>query len=142
MKCIFQGQNLHFNNVVKNIDSLYFSVPNIFNCKFNCKVECVFPMVFVSLLTHVEFGPNYHREDAPHFTKYQKNDICIVPYSVDLHHEVINCAFSSFHPKNSWENITWFSRNHFNHFIWFMFPSNIFDYGSKSEKVHILDIGS
>ena len=23
-----------------------------------------------------------------------------------------------------------------------MFPSNIFDYGSKSEKVHILDIGS
>ena len=32
------------------------------------KVGCVFPMVTVSILLHVEFGRNDHREDAPHFT--------------------------------------------------------------------------
>ena len=31
------------------------------------KVVCVFQMVIVSLLTHAEFGPNDHREDAPNF---------------------------------------------------------------------------
>ena len=31
------------------------------------KVGCVFPMVIVSILPHAEFGPNDHREDAPHF---------------------------------------------------------------------------
>ena len=30
---------------------------------------CVFPMVIVSILPHVAFGPNYHREDALHFTE-------------------------------------------------------------------------
>ena len=33
----------------------------------NCKVGRVFPMVVVSILPHAEFGPNDHREDAPHF---------------------------------------------------------------------------
>ena len=28
---------------------------------------CVFPMVIVSIPAHAEFGPNDHREDAPHF---------------------------------------------------------------------------
>ena len=32
------------------------------------KVGCVFPMVVVSILPHAEFGPNDHREDAPHFS--------------------------------------------------------------------------
>ena len=32
------------------------------------KVECVIPMVVVSILSHVEFGRNDHRKDAPHFT--------------------------------------------------------------------------
>ena len=31
------------------------------------KVVCVFPMVVTSMLLHAEFGPNGHREDAPHF---------------------------------------------------------------------------
>ena len=34
----------------------------------SAKVGCVFPMVVVSILPHAEFGPNDHREDAPHFT--------------------------------------------------------------------------
>ena len=84
--CIFQ--NLHFNSFIKNIDvfkqSLYFSRPKNFN---------------------------FQSSNVP---KKCKKDICIVPYSVDLHHGVINCAFSSFHPEKSCEEITWFSRNHFN----------------------------
>ena len=32
-------------------------------------MECVFPVIDVSILSHVEFGPNDHREDAPHFTR-------------------------------------------------------------------------
>ena len=35
---------------------------------FLIKVGYVFPMVVVSILSHVEFGPNDHREDAPLFT--------------------------------------------------------------------------
>ena len=31
------------------------------------KLGRVFPMVVVSILPHAEFGPNDHREDAPHF---------------------------------------------------------------------------
>ena len=31
------------------------------------KVGCVSPMIIVSILHHAEFGPNDHREDAPHF---------------------------------------------------------------------------
>ena len=31
------------------------------------KVGCVFPKVVVSILPNVEFGPNDHLEDAPHF---------------------------------------------------------------------------
>ena len=31
------------------------------------KVGCIFPMVVVSMLTHAEFGPNDHREDASYF---------------------------------------------------------------------------
>ena len=30
-----------------------------------CKMGCVFTMVVVSILPHVEFGPNDHREEAP-----------------------------------------------------------------------------
>ena len=37
------------------------------------KVGCVFPMVVVSILPHAEFGPNDHREDAPHFTNDDLN---------------------------------------------------------------------
>ena len=33
------------------------------------KVGRVFSMVFVYLLPHMKFGPNDHREDAPHFTQ-------------------------------------------------------------------------
>jgi len=32
------------------------------------KVEFVVPMIVVSILPHAEFGPNDHREDAPHFS--------------------------------------------------------------------------
>ena len=32
------------------------------------KVGCVFPVVVVSILPYADLGPNYHREDAPHFT--------------------------------------------------------------------------
>ena len=35
--------------------------------KLFCKVKCVLPMVVDSMLPHAEFGPNDHREDAPHF---------------------------------------------------------------------------
>ena len=38
---------------------------SLFELKY--KVERVFPMVVVSILPHAEFGPNDHREDAPHF---------------------------------------------------------------------------
>ena len=31
------------------------------------KVGCVLPMVVASILLHAEFGPNDHREEAPHF---------------------------------------------------------------------------
>ena len=31
------------------------------------KMGCVFPMVILSILPHAEFGPNDHRENAPHF---------------------------------------------------------------------------
>ena len=31
------------------------------------KVGCVFPMVVIPILPQAEFGPNDHREDAPHF---------------------------------------------------------------------------
>ena len=34
-----------------------------------CKVGCVVVMVVVSILPHAEFGPNDHRQDAPHFKK-------------------------------------------------------------------------
>ena len=34
---------------------------------FGCKVGCVFPMVVVSIQPHLEFGPNDHRDDTPHF---------------------------------------------------------------------------
>ena len=34
------------------------------------KVGCAFPMVIVTIMPHAEFGPNDHRVDAPHFTKY------------------------------------------------------------------------
>ena len=37
------------------------------NLKLDRKVGCVFPMVAVSIPPHAEFGPNDHREDAPHF---------------------------------------------------------------------------
>ena len=40
---------------------------------FMSKVGCVFPMVIASILPHAEFGPNDHREDAPHF-------ICIISH--------------------------------------------------------------
>ena len=33
------------------------------------KVGYVFPMVVVSILLRAEFGPNDHREDAPHFIR-------------------------------------------------------------------------
>ena len=36
------------------------------------ELERFFPMVVVSILPHAEFGPNDHREDAPHFTYVQK----------------------------------------------------------------------
>ena len=32
------------------------------------KLECVILMAVVSILPHTEFGPNDHREDAPHFS--------------------------------------------------------------------------
>ena len=32
-------------------------------------------MIVVSILPHVEFGPNDHREDAPHFTMLSVNFI-------------------------------------------------------------------
>ena len=32
------------------------------------KVGCVFLTGVVSMLPHAEFGPNDHRENAPHFT--------------------------------------------------------------------------
>ena len=32
------------------------------------KVGRIFPMVVVSIRPYAEFGPNDHREDAPHFT--------------------------------------------------------------------------
>ena len=35
------------------------------------KEGCVFPMVFISLLLHAEFGQNDHREDAPYFRSDQ-----------------------------------------------------------------------
>jgi len=38
-------------------------------------VGCIFPMVIVSLLQHAEFGPNDHREDAPHFTSLLRAEI-------------------------------------------------------------------
>ena len=42
------------------------------------KVGCVFLMVVVSLLHHVEFGPNDHREYAPHFRRHQiRFNFCI-----------------------------------------------------------------
>ena len=31
------------------------------------KVGCFFPMVIVSILSHVELGRDEHRKDAPHF---------------------------------------------------------------------------
>ena len=34
----------------------------------NDKVGCILVMVVVSILPHVEFGPNDNRETAPHFT--------------------------------------------------------------------------
>ena len=34
---------------------------------FNTKVGCVFSMVIIPILPQTEFGPNDHREDAPHF---------------------------------------------------------------------------
>ena len=36
----------------------------------SAKVGCPFPVVLVSILPHAEFGPDDHREDAPHFTKF------------------------------------------------------------------------
>ena len=38
------------------------------------KVGCVFPIVVASTLPHVEFGPNYDREDASHFIKIYTQD--------------------------------------------------------------------
>ena len=35
------------------------------------KGGCVFPVAIVSMLPHAEFGPNDHREDAPHFSFYR-----------------------------------------------------------------------
>ena len=33
-------------------------------------VGCIFSMIIVSILLHAGFGPNEHREDAPHFMIY------------------------------------------------------------------------
>ena len=35
--------------------------------EFKIKVEFVFLVVDVSILPNADFGPNDHREDAPHF---------------------------------------------------------------------------
>ena len=41
-----------------------------FSCSIHSgsKVGCLFSMVVVSKLPYTEIGPNYHREDAPHFS--------------------------------------------------------------------------
>lgn len=38
-----------------------------FSVKYTIKVGCVFPTGVVSMLPQREFGPNGHREHAPHF---------------------------------------------------------------------------
>ena len=45
------------------------------------KVGCAYPMVVVSIAPYAGFGPNDHREDAPHF----KNLLKIVNKNFDFH---------------------------------------------------------
>ena len=40
------------------------------------KVGCILPMVVGSILPHAEFGPNHHREDAPHFIRFRHESKC------------------------------------------------------------------
>lgn len=39
-------------------------------------------MVVVSLLPHVEFRPNNHREDAPHFTAHFVNEMILLAFHI------------------------------------------------------------
>ena len=60
-------------NVKLKLKNFHYSDKNLglqlsSGSSFYSNVGCVFPVVTVSILLHVEFGRNDHREDAPHFT--------------------------------------------------------------------------
>ena len=55
---VFLTKDIFFLGVKLTISTWNFQVH---------KVGCVFAMVVVSILPQAEFGPNDHRQDAPHF---------------------------------------------------------------------------
>ena len=64
-------KRLRVNNTVETdesmgMTSLTIIIDPVGSYGSDCKVVCVFPMAVVSILPHVEFGPNYHWKDAPH----------------------------------------------------------------------------
>ena len=55
---------LLLKKISENGTSLALNEDNSVSLFFDT-VGCVFPIVVVSILPHAEFGPNYHRVDAP-----------------------------------------------------------------------------
>ena len=57
------------NNFIEIKGSVFkkFEKNNLFQVG-HIKLRCVYLMVVVSIPPHVEFGPNDHRKDAPHFS--------------------------------------------------------------------------
>ena len=60
---------LLLKKISENGTSLALNEDNSVSLFFDT-VGCVFPIVVVSILPHAEFGPNYHRVDAPHFSTF------------------------------------------------------------------------
>ena len=68
-KCLNQTHYRFKREFKYKTDPLGLQVLNLCqNINWN-KVGCIFPMVVVSILPQVEFGPNDHREDTPLFIK-------------------------------------------------------------------------
>ena len=78
--------------------------------RYTCYKEgCVFPVVVVPMLSHAEFGPNDHQEDASHFT-----------FSGDIMSMSLLCAgihaakfrmISDIDLSDGWEGPIWISKS-------------------------------
>ena len=77
------------------------------------KVGCILPVVVVSILHHVEFGPNDHREDASLFNwRFTVNDhkiehiiLEILIIFVSLHSQIRHIWSNWFQQRLTWLEI-------------------------------------